>query len=294
VNRSSKTDGSQSLQLEATKHTACEYSNATVQPDTDYLLSFDYQGEGTGQAGYYLEYTGAGIGKQEQIDLGGKQWQTFTERLHIPETVTDVRLYLHAYEGNGTAKNTVRFDNVRLVAIPSTSEQFYVLSEPTKQMKQPQNITFQTVDSTHRSVYVTGATEGFVLSLSESFHQQWRLEMNNSRVSGANAWLPGRPVDAVGEHFKLSNYMNAWYIDPDTACASNPQGCTRHPDGSYDLEMLAEFVPQRWFAINRAVAVGALLAAVGYVAFTHRRTKRDIESEGIYRHPLTQLRKRKK
>ncbi len=293
VSKSSHTDGGQSLQLEATKHTACEYTNVTVQSDTDYLLSFDYQGDSAQQAGYYLEYTGEGVGHQDRVDIDDRQWHTYTTRLHIPETVTDVRLYLHAYESNGTTKNTVRFDNLKLIAVPTTQSQFYVMSEPARSMQKPQSITSKSIDSTHRQVDVKGAKSGFVVNLSESYHPQWRLELRNSKVSGMASWLPGVKADSVDEHFEMSNYANAWYVDPAKLCANNAAGCTRNADGGYDIQLLAEFVPQRWFTVNRAISVTTLLVAGGYIAVTHRKYKQLYEAEGVYKHPLAHRRKKK-
>ena len=293
ISKSSHTDGGQSLQLEATKHTACEYTNVTVQSDTDYLLSFDYQGDPAQQAGYYLEYTGEGTGHQDRFDMSDRQWHTYTARVHIPETVTDIRLYLHAYESNGTTRNVVRFDNVKLIAVPTTESQFYVMSEPTNPMQKPRSTTFKTLDSTHRQVDVKGAKGPFVLNLSESYHPQWRLELRNNHVSGLAAWLPGAKVDSVDAHFEINNYANAWYVDPAKLCANNASGCTRNADGSYDIQLLAEFVPQRWFTVSRAVSVGTLLLAGGYIAVTHRKHRRLYEAEGVYQHPLAHRRKKK-
>ena len=286
-------DGSQSLQLEATKHTACEFTNVAVQPDTDYILTFDYKGDKAQQAGYYLEYTGAGTGTQEQIDVVDNTWHTYTTRVHAPETITSARLYLHAYESNGAAKNTVRFDNVRLVAVPSTEEQFYVVSEPSQGMNQPKSLSFKTIDSTHRTVKVSGAGAPFVVSFSESYHSQWRLELQNNRTAGMNLWLPGGKVDTVGAHFEMNGYENAWYVDPSVVCAQNPEGCHRNADGSYDIDLMAEFVPQRWFIVNRFIALTTLIVAVGYVALTHSKAKRAYETEGIYKHPLATRRAKK-
>ena len=296
ISTSSKTDGKQSLQLEATRHTACEYANVQVQPDTDYLLSFDYQGDTAQQAGYYLEYTDAGTGTQDDISISDRSWHTYTTRVHIPATVTDARLYLHAYESNGTTKNTVRFDNVKLIAIPTTAEQFYVLSEPAEPAQQPKAVTFKTIDDTHRIVHISAATKPFFVSLSESFHPQWRLELDNASVQGMNYWWPGASAQQAGQHFELSGYSNAWYIDPAVLCGSKgiTAGCQHNADGSYNIELLAEFVPQRWFVVNQFISVSTLVVAVGYVAVTRRRTRRVYESEGIYTHPLAHRRQKKK
>ena len=273
---SEHTDGSHALQLEATRHIACEYSTAVVRQGTDYLLSFDYQGDGNGQAGYYTEFTGAGQGQEDRIDIADKQWHTFATTVHVPDQVSSLRLYLHAYETNGTTNTVVRFDNVKLIAVPSVESRFYVVGTPTASAGQPPHIAFKTIDTTKRLVQVSDAREPFVLDMSESYHAGWRLELNNA---AANNWLPNAAVDAIGQHFTLDNYQNAWYIDPATACAQSPAGCVRHADGGYDLSLVIEFVPQRWFAISRAISIATLVLAAGYLLITMRRHR---DTEGYY------------
>lgn len=270
------TDGSHSLQLEATRHIACEYSNAVVQPGTDYLLSFDYQGDGNGQAGYYAEFTGAGQGQEERIDIADKQWHTFTTTVHVPDQVSSLRLYLHAYETNGTTNTVARFDNVTMTAIPSVENRFYVVGSPSASAVRPQHVTFKTVDTTRRQVHVDGAREPFVLDMSESYHAGWRLELDNA---AASSWLPNAAVSALGVHFELDNYLNAWYIDPAAACAQASAGCVRHADGSYDLSLVIEFVPQRWFVVSRAISIVTLVLTAGYLLITTRRHR---DTEGYY------------
>lgn len=277
-------DGRQSLQLEATRHTACQYANVSVQPDTDYIVSFDYQGTPAKLAGYYMEFNGIGSGKQEQIAAEDTQWHTFTTKVRVPATVQSVRLYLHAYEDNGSSKNTVRFDNVRLVAVPTVNKQMYVVSQPTQPLVSP-DISFTTASTTKRTVHVSGAKAPFVVNLSESYHPGWRLELANDKVGT----LPGAGVDAVDRHFQLDGYQNAWYIDPVQLCSAGQQGCTRQADGSYDIDMIAEFVPQRWFEMSRFVSVATLMGVGLYLVVTHQW--REQVEEGVYRHPLARRRR---
>ena len=294
ISKSSKTDGNQSLQLEATKHVACTYTSVDVMPGTDYLLSFDYQGDPAAQAGYFVDFSEVDGGSQNQIAITDRKWHTYSTKVHIPAMVTNVRLYLHAYESNASTKNVVRFDNVKMLAVPSTSGQFYAVTQANDELTQPQKIAFQTDSQTHRTIKVTGAKGPFVLSLSETYHPGWRLELDNAKVAGINALRPGGAADTVADHFQLSGYGNGWFIDPEKLCANNAAGCTKQADGSYNIELVAEFVPQRWFNVSRALSVSTLVFAGGYIAFTHRRFKRDISEQGIYRHPLAKLIRKKR
>ncbi len=287
-------DGEHSLQLEATRHTACEHVDVAVQPDTDYLLRFDYKGDPAQLAGYYMEFTGADSGKQEQIPIADNQWHTFTTRVHTPQVVTAGRLYLHAYESDGRTKSVVRYDNVKLIAVPSVDQQFYAVSQPLRPLSKPGEIAFRSISVTEKAAHVQHVSAPFVLSLSETYHAGWRLELDNAQLSRVNAWSPFARVDAAGNHFQLNNYQNAWYIDPAQLCAANAQGCRHNSDGSYDIDLVAEFVPQRWFVVSRGISVATLVVAGGYIAVTHRRHKRQLASEGVYRHVIAAGKGKKK
>jgi len=286
---SSKSDGKQSLQLDVTRHAACTYTGVNIEPNTEYLLTFDYQAEGDGQLGYYAQFDGIEAGAQDRFSSEkGKTWHQYSTKIRTPAS-TSMRLFLHAYESDGVTKNTVRFDNVKLVAIPSVDQQFYAVGEPQKAQKQPAKIEFSNDTEARRTINVRGATEPFTLLLSETYHPAWRLELRDKE---AESTIPGAQEHLVGQHFRASGYANAWLIDPAEICAMNSTECTKNPDGSYDIKLLAEFAPQRLFEVSRALSIGVLVLAGGYVAVTHRRAKRSVESEGVYRHPLA-VRRRK-
>lgn len=289
INQKDKTDGNQSLQLEATRHSACTHTNVNVQPGTEYVLSFDYKSDGVGQIGYNAQFDGIEAVSQERLTPEDNKWHTYTTKIRTPLS-TSLRLYLQAYESNGSSKNTVLFDNVKLTAIPSIEEQFFVVGESRTAMLKPQKIEFSNDSETRRSIKVTGATEPFIVQLSESFHPSWRLELKDAQAA---TWQPGVSVSAVGEHFKSSGYANAWLVHPAKICADDKVGCIRTADGSYTIDLLAEFVPQRWFEVNRGLSIATLVLVGGYVALTHSRAKRQYDSEGIYRHPLAHRRRKK-
>jgi len=285
INSSAKTDGKQSLQLEATRHVACTYTNANVTPGTDYVLSYDYQGENAQQVGYYAEFDDPNAsGRQEDVPISDRSWHTYTTTIHIPAQTSSLRLFLHAYESNGTTKNIVHLDNVKLVAVPPVEGRFYVVSTPNTMLQKPQKVEFTTVSTAKKAVRVIGARAPFMLSMSESYHPAWRLELNTPQVTGPfNTWLPTARANAVAakDHLKLDDYANGWYIDPAQLCAANSPACRRQANGLYDIQLIAEFVPERWFVVNRALSVAVVVLGVGYVSwdmFRHRHVR-----EGYWR-----------
>lgn len=284
LNKASSTDGKQSLELDATRHAACAYTNVNVKPATTYALSFDYRGNSAKQAGYYVEFSGNDNGPQQRIDILDNKWHTYSTEIQVPNLTDSLRLYLHAYESNGSSKNVVLFDNVKLIALPSVDQRFYVVSQPDHPLVPPQNVSFQAINTTKKTALVTGAKGSFVLSLSESYHSGWRLELDDNKLHDAPTWLPGVSVHEVADHFKINNYANAWYIDPAVLCESSSDSCTKHSDGSYDIKLVAEFVPERWFVVNRTISISTLVLVTTYIAVSSYYAKKYREDEGVYRH----------
>jgi hypothetical protein len=147
---------------------------------------------------------------------------------------------------------------------------YYLVSEPEVQLVEPRAVTFDLVNPTKKRVHVQGATTPFYLAMSESFHPQWQLQSNNKKVNGVfNSWVPWVRPDKVGEqfHYKLNDFLNGWYVDPQALCQGGNTACTRNADGSYDLELTLEFFPQRWFYLGLLISTTTLLSCLGYLLY---------------------------
>jgi len=57
--------------------------------------------------------------------------------------------------------------------------------------------------------------------------------------------------------------------------------CTKNADGSYDMEMVVEFFPQRWFYLGLLISGTTFVGCVGYLGWEFvrliRRKRRDKE-----------------
>lgn len=100
--------------------------------------------------------------------------------------------------------------------------------------------------------------------------------MNNDKVKGLGAWLPSAKADAIpaSDHFKLNDFQNGWYVDVNKLCKEQNL-CIRNADGSYDLEMVAEFTPQRWFYVGLVVSGATLAGCLAYLGWSWRRNRRN-------------------
>ncbi len=267
-----KTDGVQSLQLEATRHTACISIELPINATSTYLLSFDYQSSNAKSASYYIGFNDpVKTSDSENLPLTDTAWHTLTRTIKVPAGATTLSLYVYAKETDVKTNNINRYDNFKLVEIPDISSSYYLVSEPDAQLVQPASTTFDLISPTKKLVYIRGATTPFFLGMSESYHDKWYLELNNAKVQGRlDSWWPFAKPDRVGDeyHYKLNGFLNGWYVDTTELCeVQKLAGCTQNPGGSYDIEMVIEFWPQRWFYLGLIVSGLTLAGCLGYLGY---------------------------
>jgi len=275
-----KSDGEQALQLEAIRHNACTQTKVPVRAAAHYLFSFDYQTPNTDVASYYISFNNeAKTVISAKLPVSDTVWHTFTDTITVPDGASVMSLYVYALESDGKTKNINRYDNFKLIEVPDIGNSYYIVSEPKEKLVEPKSVGFDLVNPTRKLVHIQGATTPFFLAMSESYHDQWQLELNNARVQGfLESWWPFAKSDKVRNeyHYQLSGFLNAWYVDPSTLCSLPEASCTKHADGSYDIEMQIEFWPQRWFYLGLLISATTLLGSIGYLGydFTRRRQLR--------------------
>lgn len=278
IDTTDKTSGQQSLELSAAHHDACVHTTANVVAGSDYALRFDYRVVAGQSYGYAVSYDDPGetLNRNQLTVAAGSGWHTANVTLHIPQRATTLTLYLYAFETNGRAVTTVRYDTVSLVQLPNLGARFYVVQPPLKPAQVPQHLAYNMVSQSVRTVHVQGSRTPFFIELSETYHPQWRLELNNNRVSGlVHAWLPNALPQTGGiTHEKLNGAINGWLVDPNALCQTTRglrSGCSQNPDGSYNIELKAEFVPQRWFGVATFVSWLTVVCSTAYLISIRRK-----------------------
>jgi hypothetical protein len=260
-----KTSGKQSLELSATRHDACIHASANVVGSTNYALSFDYRTIGTRSYGYTTSFDDPSATlNRNQLESNGSGWHTAHITVHVPKDATTLTLYLYAFEGNGRATSTVRYDNVSLVRLPDFTNRFFVVQQPAKPVSAP-HITFGVPSQTSRTIHVRAATTPFFVSLSETYHPAWHLELAGQGTGGLSRWLPNAVPSSAGQHVLFDGTIHGWLVNPAALCAGTPTGCTHRADGSYDINLVAEFTPERWFAVAAFISWASVTAATVYL-----------------------------
>jgi|GEM_PF-3278989 len=271
LNTDKKTDGDQSLQLEATRHVACVSKGILVEGGRNYILKFDYQSDDSKLAGYYVAFDNPEKTKfSEKINISNTDWNTFEKNIRVPEGSKKMTIFIYAYPTDNVTNNVVRYDNFQLIQLPDFEDRFYLVSEPKERLIEPRETNFDLINPTKKLVHVKGATTPFFLAMSESYHPQWELQMNNEKIQGLlDSWWPFAQRQKVGDeyHYKLANFLNAWYVDVPELCKEGNKACKKNDDGSYDIEMVVEFWPQRWFYLGLLISGTTLVGCVGYLGY---------------------------
>ncbi|MCX6719163.1 MAG: hypothetical protein NTZ38_02180 [Candidatus Taylorbacteria bacterium] len=81
-------------------------------------------------------------------------------------------------------------------------------------------------------------------------------------------WLKN-PIPETN-HLEVNGFANSWSIDTDKLCQNNK--CSRNNDGTYNIELVLEYWPQRLFDIGFILsAFFALISLVGYAGLRRLR-----------------------
>lgn len=271
-------DGRSSLELTALRHVACTAPpSVAVQEGVNYLLSFDHQSPSRSKAGYFVRFNDENRTSTGGQLASGQDWQRFSRVLEVPYGATRFDLTIYSYaDAMGIWTSINRYDNFSLTQIGPIENTLYSAEKIGGQLVAPKKIESTISNTAKRSIRVEGASKNFFLVMSDGYDKKWQL-LHDTSLNGPGALLSGRKY-ASTDHFAVNGFLNGWYVDVEQICGTNSDNvCRRNQDGTYNLSLVAEFAPQRWFYVGVVMSVTGLLACsvillAGYRS--HRAGKR--------------------
>ncbi|MBA7655466.1 hypothetical protein ES703_63370 [subsurface metagenome] len=72
----------------------------------------------------------------------------------------------------------------------------------------------------------------------------------------------------------VNGYANSWVIETDKILAQ-PGFCKKNSDGSYDMELIVEYWPQRFLYIGFGISGAIIVGCVGYLVYYFIKTKKN-------------------
>jgi hypothetical protein len=265
-------DGKKSLEIAAKRHNACTGPpRLPIRDNTTYLLSFDYQSPNQAKAGYYIGFNDKNKTSTSERFAASSDWKNYSTVIKTPSGANELNLVTYAFADEFASDYmTVRYDNFRLIEIPDLAGRYFA-TEQSAQLTPPASISYTQLNATKKTVQIKGARTPFYLAMSEVYHPNWQLSVNQATAS--------HPI-AAGNHFKLNTFANGWYVDVADVC-DKKRLCSQNSDGSYDLSMTIEFTPQKYFYAGLAVsgiAVGASLLVASCCIYRSYRNKEEWRS----------------
>lgn len=266
-------DGNSSLQLSARTHVACTSTSAPVNEGATYNFSFDYKSPNAKSAGYTISFDDPQNTKIEKVvPVSSGNWSTYTKQIEAPFGATQATVTFYSYGSDlGRLKLINQYDNVKLTRGTNWSNAYYFVHRQSEALKTTPDVTFESRGNTYKKITVKNARDGFYLHLRESYNPLWKLypERNDSLLQRI---VPLGSTDGQNAltHLQVNGQQNVWYIDTKKYC-NDTGDCKRNDDGSYTIDFIAEFSPQRYFYIGSIVSIATFLGLIAFIIVSKRR-----------------------
>lgn len=124
-------------------------------------------------------------------------------------------------------------------------------------------IRFFSINPTKFSVNITKAYKPFVLILPQTYNKDWLISDGRKFIKEINL-----------SHQLVNDYANGWYVDPQKICVKIPKLCTINNDGTFNINLSIEFLPQRFFYIGLFISSGTLFLLIGYFIYNFLKQKK--------------------
>lgn len=256
-----KQDGG--IELQALKgHNACLNRLFTINPNNTYTIEFDYDKRDSRDLSLHVDYEGKGPGETFSLPAESAGWQHYVQRFTPPRAARQMRLYLYS-GSNQAGLAATRYRRVQVSYVPQGGDTVSLVRQPERQIAPPGSVQVRKLKNYAYHVTWRSVRGDFLMTFLQSYHSGWKLYAGGADYHWYST-LFARPIEAA--HYRADGYANAWWITPDQLCRGTTR-CHRNDDGSYDLEMLVEFTPQRFFYLGLLISILTLLGCLSYFAY---------------------------
>lgn len=250
------TDG---LELKAKDgHNACIRLVTDVNTNFSYAFDFEYYSEGANDDFEMAYVYDPDFPLKKYTEPRVKNaWHHVTIKTSTPEDAKKLTIYLYS----GTNKNgsaSVKYRNFTMKRVAKTFAENLLITGDTNKDKNQKVSSDELAPHLYR-VKAASAKKGFFINFMEPYHDGWELYIGDNNKS-------------VLPHMTANMYTNGWYVDVDKMCRELNL-CKQNADGTYDIEMIAEFIPQRWFYVGLIISGTTLLGCITYLIYDWRKRR---------------------
>lgn len=120
----------------------------------------------------------------------------------------------------------------------------------------PVTMTYKKINITKYEVSISHVISPFSLIFLESFDPLWRAYfIPQGKNSG--------PQLSDSTHKIVNGYANSWMLDPQELCGVKGR-CLKNQDGSYNLKIALDFLPQRFLIVEMIISFTTFLIILIY------------------------------
>jgi hypothetical protein len=268
------------LLLKASRHIACTHqNNIPVRSSSTYFFGFDFKVVNTRLVRYRITFNDPSQTTLDRLVPVEKtrNWQQFVTSIEAPVGASSISLRIFAIPNSyGQQQVAVAYDDFSLVEIPALLNAYHVVSDSAATLKQPDELRYDIISPTKKAVVVRGATSPFYLTMNESYDPNWQLGLRdrslNAPITSELPWSTSRMVPN-DQHIAVNGSLNAWLIDPAKLCKDVEVSCRRSADGKYNLDLIVEYGPQRWFNAGLIISGTTFSLALGYILYDANRRR---------------------
>lgn len=285
---SQPSQGKFALQLEAKRHIACTGPDLIgVTGGSNYLLSFDYQSKDAKEAGYNISYDdNLNQSYGTRVPVVGNDWNHFSTVLQVPIGAKTAQLNLYSYGSESAlTRSNVKYDNVKMVALPDITNKYFIKNASTVKYDTSANITIKNESPISKVVQISAVKANLFLNLGEGFSKGWALQPSKfaKNIYPSKDTLIAMFSGQNQDHLTLNGFEDGWYVDIEKYCKQDKL-CTENADGSFNLELIAEFTPQRWFNTGILISTTSSLVCLGFLCsqvIKRRHKKQSVNRKSI-------------
>jgi len=122
------------------------------------------------------------------------------------------------------------------------------------------DLEFVKINPTKYQLKISKANGLFPLVFSETYDKGWKIYQSKTILG---SWF-SQPIFEK-DHIIINGYANAWLIDPNKLCQDSK--CKKNADGFYDINLIVEFLPQRFFYIGLFISSLTLIVCLLYLIY---------------------------
>lgn len=142
-------------------------------------------------------------------------------------------------------------------------------------MRSPGSVSLMSNGVTQKIVDIRKIRAPFLLSFSESFSRNWKLEF--LPITGS-VGSTSRPLSASAPT-ELNGFENGWYLNPAVFVKTLPSNFYKiNSDGSFDINAMIYFVPQSTFNITLEISAFSFLVLMCFLIYLKRVDVRGLRS----------------